>query len=1132
MSERKTDVYGKLSSMDIIDRLYNSIGGGFLVLGAVSILIMAGIAASYLFELTPTVKYGVLFGSGMVMLFAVAYLMIYPLFVRTGFSYLSRRVERYHPELKDYLSAAVELRDKLDNNPEGYSADLIRAVISESSRSCTGIDFNRCLDKSRMAGRAKISAAIMAASLVIIAVSPSNLVYALKDFSHPSIKFEKPDPFSLEAIPGDTRMLKGDDLAIGAMVLSNPLYSNKDIVPENVDLIWTYEGSDQQYAVPMSPIDNQQPEDSNLAGASFKIELEKINRPLIYRLVSSEIASPDYRVEVIDMPRIIDLKQKLVYPRYTRLPTARIDENDGTVIALPGTEVTITIKSSKPVESARAVFEKAGTMPLDVHGDSALFSFRVRNDDVYHIEITDAGGLGNPDPIDYNVFTSVDAYPAVEIVSPGRDIVIAEADKLPVLVRARDDFGFTSLKLIYQLKTSGHEQPETAFDIPYEWDGEEELAVGVTWDISEFGMIPGDEVAYHVEVADNDHINGFKKARSKSFSVRMPSLDEILAEFDDRRDSNVTELGDIARRQKDLNEGISELKREMLRLNETDWEKSKRVEESVEMQKKISDALDKLKDSIEKNIENIEQNRINSGEIVEKSKRIAELIKEINSPELMQAIEELKEALKNVDQNQLREAMEKMEFSQEEYLERLERTLEMLKRLRAQQKFDQLKKLADKMTEEQSRIGDSIDSTGNEGLDRLADRQDEVEKELDAFNKGLDKMMEYNSETPVLPEEMLESLKNQADSSGLREDMQNSSQEMRNRNRSECSRSSSSARQKLQQISSNMQMMQDMMNSGQNEEVARIVRKAFNDLLYLSQGQESLQDGLFEMAPRDSMIRSLAPEQKKLGEKTLTVRQDLEKLYELEPRADVTLSNDLSIAAGKMNKAVERLDLKSKSASADQSEAMKYLNRVGFKLLMMMDQNSGSCSSGQGGQGNSAPQLSDLAQQQQQLNQRASGLAQQLRRSVSHQEMLSKMAAEQEAIRDGLRELLQSEEGQQPGQLGRLDDVGEEMKKVVDDFERNMVNQNTLRRQERILTRLLEAQRSLKTQGYKEERKAETGNDIIRTGPGPIKRTESEIHGRLKRLQEALKEDYPIEYRRMIKAYIDALTDELTSGGS
>lgn len=284
------------------------------------------------------------------------------------------------------------------------------------------------------------------------------------------------------------------------------------------------------------------------------------------------------------------------------------------------------------------------------------------------------------------------------------------------------------------------------------------------------------------------------------------------------------------------------------------------------------------------------------------------------------------------------------------------------------------------------------------------------------------------------------------------------------------------------------------------------------------------------------MIRSLAPEQKKLGEKTLTVRQDLEKLYEIEPRADVTLSNDLSIAAGKMNKAVERLDLKSKAATSDQSEAMKYLNRVGFKLLMMMDQNKGSCSSGQGGQGNSAPQLSDLAQQQQQLNQRASGLAQRMshsvRQSISHQEMLAKMAAEQEAIRDGLRELLQSEEGQQPGQLGRLDDVGEEMKKVVDDFERNMVNRNTLRRQERILTRLLEAQRSLKTQGYKEERKAETGNDIIRTGPGPVKRTESEIHGQLKRLQEALKEDYPIEYRRMIKAYIDALTDELTSGGS
>ena len=65
---------------------------------------------------------------------------------------------------------------------------------------------------------------------------------------------------------------------------------------------------------------------------------------------------------------------------------------------------------------------------------------------------------------------------------------------------------------------------------------------------------------------------------------------------------------------------------------------------------------------------------------------------------------------------------------------------------------------------------------------------------------------------------------------------------------------------------------------------------------------------------------------------------------------------------------------------------------------------------------------------------------------------------------------------------------------------------------------------------YKKKRKAETGEDIIRAGPEEIADTRSEIHGKLKRLREALKENYPMEYRTMIKAYIDALTAKISTG--
>jgi hypothetical protein len=75
---------------------------------------------------------------------------------------------------------------------------------------------------------------------------------------------------------------------------------------------------------------------------------------------------------------------------------------------------------------------------------------------------------------------------------------------------------------------------------------------------------------------------------------------------------------------------------------------------------------------------------------------------------------------------------------------------------------------------------------------------------------------------------------------------------------------------------------------------------------------------------------------------------------------------------------------------------------------------------------------------------------------------------------------------------------------------------------------LLDAQKSLRTQGYKKTRKAETTDDIIRRGPGRLAETKSEIHGQLQRLREALKEDYPMEYRQMIKDYINTLSEKLS----
>jgi hypothetical protein len=98
---------------------------------------------------------------------------------------------------------------------------------------------------------------------------------------------------------------------------------------------------------------------------------------------------------------------------------------------------------------------------------------------------------------------------------------------------------------------------------------------------------------------------------------------------------------------------------------------------------------------------------------------------------------------------------------------------------------------------------------------------------------------------------------------------------------------------------------------------------------------------------------------------------------------------------------------------------------------------------------------------------------------------LQRMAAEQEAIRRGLEEAMQKL-GQSGGTLGNMGDVSEEMKKVEQDLRGGKLDQETVNRQQRILSRLLDAPRSVEKRDYSRKRQSKPGVDVVRSSPGAL----------------------------------------------
>lgn len=184
-----------------------------------------------------------------------------------------------------------------------------------------------------------------------------------------------------------------------------------------------------------------------------------------------------------------------------------------------------------------------------------------------------------------------------------------------------------------------------------------------------------------------------------------------------------------------------------------------------------------------------------------------------------------------------------------------------------------------------------------------------------------------------------------------------------------------------------------------------------------------------------------------------------------------------------------------------------------------------SCSSGLGFE-ELMQQLQKLASQQQGINQQTQPLSSNPSFSLAEQALLQRLTAQQVAVQQRLEELMQQTRGSS-GMLGRLDQLGKEMEEVVEDLQRRRVDQQTVERQQRILQRLLDAQRSVRRRDYSRRRQAERPQGYVSRNPGALPEGLGERQDAIRRdLLNALKEGYPPEYQELIRRYFNALSSD------
>ena len=110
---------------------------------------------------------------------------------------------------------------------------------------------------------------------------------------------------------------------------------------------------------------------------------------------------------------------------------------------------------------------------------------------------------------------------------------------------------------------------------------------------------------------------------------------------------------------------------------------------------------------------------------------------------------------------------------------------------------------------------------------------------------------------------------------------------------------------------------------------------------------------------------------------------------------------------------------------------------------------------------------------------------------------------------------------------GSLSKAAQDMEEVIKDFQRRKITRETIERQNKILSRMLDSQKSLKQKDYNDKRKSESAENIIYDAPLSLPEDKGERQTLLtKALQEALEQEYSDDYQIILKKYFKYLENQ------
>ncbi len=481
------------------------------------------------------------------------------------------------------------------------------------------------------------------------------------------------------------------------------------------------------------------------------------------------------------------------------------------------------------------------------------------------------------------------------------------------------------------------------------------------------------------------------------------------------------------------------------------------------------------------------------------------------TPEILEALQKMQEALDNMDLEQMLEAVENFDYNLNQFEQQIDRFIEMFELALAEQKIEELVKALELLVEEESHIEEQLKNGENpKNLSSVQNRQNEN------FNNLQNKMNDAMKSVEKFSEKTAESIRELSESELNKKTKKNleNAQKMLSQNSPNSMDKVSKSKQNLEEMLANAQSIQQEFQEESIEKMLTIFYSVIYSILKLSEYEENLILSFKDIRSSSPKLKSLTIEQFVIGKQFSKFVEQLlilsTKTFHISPK----INKEIGFCKKTIDQVIINLEQKKvRTAINEQKNALGAMNQIALMLINSMNQMQSTQSAA--GLESYMEQLEQMSQGQSEVNMNTMQLGQM--GMGSQQGMMERLQSQQEALKKQLSEMLKDIPGESPGGLSQAE---KDMEKVLNDFKNNRITNETKERQQKILSRLLDSQKSLKERDYSNKRKSETGQEKSYSGPLDLPENlgnENLIY--INAMEEALNQNYSSEYEKMFRKY-------------